>query len=403
MAKLKVLTLSSLYPNAEQPGHGVFIEQRVRQLLARYDVDLRVVAPVPWFPLKGERFGEYGKYARVPAEAERHGVSILHPRYPVIPKFNVGMNVSPLLMARALKPVLKKMIADGFDFDVIDCHYYFPDGVAAALLGKWLNKPVVITARGSDLSLLPDYPVPRRWILWAEKRAAASVTVCAALRDRLIELGGDPEHCHVLANGVDLQVFNSVPPVQRKLLRAELGFTRRTLLQVGNLIELKGQHISIAALADMPDTDLVLVGRGVERETLERLAASLNVADRVRFVGAIPHADIQRYMNAADVLLLPSSREGLANVMLESLACGTPVIATNVWGAPEVITAPEAGRLITERSPAGLKAGIESLFADMPERAVTREHAEQFGWDVTSGKLFELLTRIGFEARGRQS
>lgn len=394
MAKLKVLTLSSLYPNVEQPGHGVFIEQRVRQLLARYELDLQVMAPVPWFPLKGQRFGQYGAYARIPAQADRHGVKILHPRYPVLPKLQMGMNISPLLMARALKPRLQQLIKTGFDFDVIDCHYYYPDGVAAALLGKWLNKPVMITARGSDISYIPEYTAPRRWIQWAEKQAAASITVCAALRDRMIELGADPERCHVLANGVDLQVFSCADDEQRALFRNELGLTRRTLLQVGNLIELKGQHVSLAALVDLPGTDLLIVGKGERREMLERMASDLGVADRVRFVGAIPHTDMQKYMNAADALLLPSSREGLANVMLESLACGTPVVATAVWGAPEVITAAAAGVLITERSGPALAAGIKRLFSARPSRAETRKHAEQFGWDVTSGKLHKLLTEV---------
>ena len=119
---------------------------------------------MPWFPSRAARFGEYAGYARIPARDVRHGIAIDYPRYPVIPK--VGMSLAPVLMALAVLPRLRAIIADGYDFDAIDAHYVYPDGVAAAWLGRQLGKPVVITARGSDLNVLPQYPLPRRMIRW---------------------------------------------------------------------------------------------------------------------------------------------------------------------------------------------------------------------------------------------
>ncbi|MBW8066835.1 MAG: glycosyltransferase family 4 protein, partial [Ferrovum sp.] len=155
---MRLLTFSSLYPNATKPHHGIFVETRLRQLLDTQPVEARVMAPVPWFPFTHERFGDYARQARVPQREVRRGISIEHPRYPLIPKF--GMNLAPWGMALACLPLLRAQIRHGQDFDLIDAHYFYPDGVAATLLGRWLKKPVLITARGSDLNLLPDYPIP---------------------------------------------------------------------------------------------------------------------------------------------------------------------------------------------------------------------------------------------------
>ena len=391
---MKILSFTTLFPNVAQPRHGVFVEQRLLQLQATGEVELRVVAPVPWFPLPEklatQYFASYARYAQVPANAERHGVSVLQPKYPVIPK--LGMNIAPALLAARAAPVLKKLLANGFDFDLIDAHYYYPDGVAAALLGKRFNKPVTITARGSDLNLLPDYPLPRRWIKWAERQAAASITVSEALRGKLIELGGNPQNIHTLRNGVDLQTFQ--PTHDRAALRSRLGFNRPTLLQVGNLVELKGQALSIAAMRSLPEYDLVLVGDGEQRGELQTQIDQLGLSDRVTLLGELPHSDLPGYFAAADALLLPSSREGLANVLLEAMACGCPVIATHVGGTPEVVTEPAAGIMLSERSAAALVNGVKQLFSQLPNRSETRQHASQFGWQATTDGLLELFRSV---------
>ena len=127
---INILTFSTLFPNLAQPVHGIFVENRLRHLVASGNVTARVVAPVPWFPFQGERFGSYAAYAKVPAVEERHGLTIHHPRYPVIPKF--GASLAPALMYMFMKPFIAELIRQGNDFDLIDSHYFYPDGVAAA-------------------------------------------------------------------------------------------------------------------------------------------------------------------------------------------------------------------------------------------------------------------------------
>jgi glycosyltransferase involved in cell wall biosynthesis len=389
---MRILTYSSLYPNAVQPRHGIFIETRLRMLCAQERVSARVVAPVPWFPLRASCFGSFGVFARVPRHEARNGIAVGHPRYPVIPK--VSWRFSPPLMAAT---TYSAVAAHASEIELIDAHFFYPDGVAAVKIGKRLGKPVVVTARGSDITLMTAYAGPRRAIQWAIREADALVTVCQALKDALVELGAPADKVTVLRNGVDLERFE---PADREAARAALGLSGRVLLSVGNLVELKGNHLTLEALRDLPDVTLVLVGDGPERARLEALARQYDVADRVRFAGLVAQTELPRYYNAADALVLFSSREGWANVLLEAMACGTPVIATAIWGTPEVVAAPAAGVLADERSAAGLVAAYERLFAAYPERAATRAYAEGFSWDATSRGQYELFERV-IAARGR--
>jgi glycosyltransferase involved in cell wall biosynthesis len=167
---------------------------------------------------------------------------------------------------------------------------------------------------------------------------------------------------------------------------------------VGGPIARKANDLTIRALAELPGHDLLLAGEGPERGALEALATGLGVGDRVRFLGRVPHHDLAETYSAADALVLASSREGWANVLLEAMACGTPVVASNVWGTPEVVAAPEAGQLMPERTPAGAAGAIKALFANLPDRAATRRYAEGFDWEPTIQGQLELFDRVIAEA-----
>src|SRR5215831_17477865 len=386
---MKILTFSTLYPNAARPGHGIFVETRLRHLLAGSAVQSTVVAPVPWFPFGSTVFGEYAKHARAPREETRNGIRVLHPRYFLPPK--IGMTAAPALLAAAALPVLQQLLARGEDFGLIDAHYFYPDGIAAAWLGRRVGRPVVITARGTDLNLIPHYALPRRMIQWAAREASGLITVCKALKDMLVELGVGPERVEVLRNGVDLKLFRPGP---RSELRAALGMRGRTLLSVGFLIPRKAHDLVIAALPMLPEVDLLIAGEGPEEAYLKALAEHLGVGARVRFLGPLPQARLREYYGAADALVLASSREGWANVLLESMACGTPVVASNVWGTPEVVAAPEAGILMAERTPQALAQAVQALFASYPDHAATRRYAERFSWDETTHGQLQLFGRV---------
>ena len=391
-AMIRTLLFSTLYPSAARPVHGIFVETRLRELLKSGEVETRVVAPVPWFPFRGARFGDYGLFAATPRYEQRHGVAVHHPRYFLPPK--VGMNIAPYTLALGALPTLRKLIDDGYDFDLIDAHYYYPDGVAAGYLAKWLGKPFVVTARGTDLSQIPEFSHPRRLIVETADKASASIGVCRALMESLGDLGADRAKLHVMRNGVDLQRFQ---PIGRSEARRQLGLAanRRYLLSVGLLIERKGHDIAIKALQGLPDDiDLIIAGSGPERASLGQLAENLGVARRVRFAGQIANEELKWWYSAADALVLCSSREGWANVLLEAMACGTPAIATNIWGTPEVITRPVAGRLMDSRTPDALVAACSDLFSDYPESSAVRAYAEEFGWEATSAAQLRLFKEL---------
>jgi teichuronic acid biosynthesis glycosyltransferase TuaC len=383
-----LLTITTLFPNPVQPVHGAFVAARIGRLLATGEFDGEVIAPVPWLPPL-VNYSSLGPLSRVPRKRCWHKVTVHHPRYLVVPK--IGMALTPHTLFWTLKRTVEKLLAQNRRFDLIDAHYFYPDGVAAVWVARYFGIPVTVTARGTDLNLIPEYPTPRKMICEAAAQADGLITVCQALKDRLIELGTAPERVTVLRNGVDLELFK---PIDRDKARATLGLARRTLGSVGWLIERKGHHHAICALAALPDTDLLIVGEGPERTALERLAAKEGVSERVRFLGRIEQKQLPEIYSAMDALVLASAREGWANVLLEAMACGTPVVASAVWGTPEVVAAPEAGVLMKTVDAQGVIEGVTNLFATYPDRAATRRYAEGFSWDATTQGQLALFRQI---------
>lgn len=385
---MRVLSFTTLYPNAERPQYSVFVENRLRQLVRSGEVSARVLAPVPYFPCRSNCFGSYSAYARVPRRETRFGIEVDHPRYLAIPK--VGMSVAPYLLYAAARRAFDRLLRKGERFDIIDAHYFYPDGVAAVLLGRAANLPVTVTARGSDINLLPDFTLPRRLIRWTAQRADGVITVSSALAARLHDLGIDRSRIAVLRNGIDPAVFRPTTPYRT----GEGPAPRPLALSVGNLVPLKGHDLAIAAVARIPDLTLWVVGAGPERERLERLAHQHAVADRVRFLGTLPHERMPEVYSAADLLLLASEREGWPNVLLEAMACGVRVVTTAISDVTEVVNRPAAGVWIRERSVDCLTLAIRQSLAAPVAREATRAHALGFTWDATTKGQLSLFRDI---------
>lgn len=391
---LRILTLTGLFPNSVQPRHGVFVAERLRQLVATGAVTASVIAPVPWFPFRHTRFGRYAEYARVPAREHVAGFDVRHPRWPAIPK--VGGPLAPFLLAAALAPSVRRACRGPEAAQVIDSHFLYPDGVAAWLLGRWLGIPVVLTARGSDVNLHAREAAAGALIRRAVAGARRVITVSDALRDALLATGADPERIVTLRNGVDLTRFH---PLDRAPARARLGLEGPVVLAVGNLLPLKGHDLAIEAVAGIPGARLVIVGEGPERERLAAHADRAGLGARVRLTGNLSQPQLLEFYSAADVLLMASSREGMPNVVLEALACGLPVVATAVGGIPEVLAVPAAGRLVQERTAAALRAALLEVLEHPPDRARIRALAADLGWDATvAGVLAVLRNAAGVAA-----
>jgi glycosyltransferase involved in cell wall biosynthesis len=393
---MRILTLTTLYPNASAPSHGVFVENRLAAYRERHGDSFRVIAPIPWFPLSASWAGRYGGYARVPESEMRRGLKIEHPRFAFPPK--IGLTYQAMALERCFAGAARRVAAEGYDFDLIDAHYLYPDGIAALRVAKRLGKPIVVTARGTDVSLLPSYPRQRAMILETVREADAVICVAEALKEGLVRLGAPADKISVLRNGVDLQMFR---PIDREAARRKLNVSGDVIASVGHLIERKGHDLLIDALVDLPGAALLIAGDGEERAALERRARGRGVAERVRFLGRIAHEGLIEVYNAADVLALASSREGWPNVLLEAMACGTQAVAAPVWGSGEVIRERAAGRLAVERSAAAMREAIKAVLADRPSRAETRRYAEGFRWDETSDGLKRIFESVARSAAAR--
>jgi teichuronic acid biosynthesis glycosyltransferase TuaC len=220
---LSLLTFSTLYPNKRRQNHGIFVENRLRHLVASGTVTSTVIAPVPWFPSQSPVFGDWALNAGVPAMEARHGLAIHHPRYPVMP--TIGMSIAPHLLYWSTLPTIQRLMDRGRRFDAIDAHYVYPDGLAAIWIGQKVGLPTVVTARGTDINLIPQFAVPRWLIRRTLPQAAALITVSAALKSELIALGLPANRISVLRNGVNATFFR---PADRTAVRAALNLKRRT-------------------------------------------------------------------------------------------------------------------------------------------------------------------------------
>lgn len=387
---LRVLTFTSLFPSEARPRHGIFVETRLAHLVHDAAVDARVIAPVPWFPFTAPAFGAYARFAATPRQAVRpSGLSVTYPRYLMLPR--LGVAFQPDSMALAAAGDVARWRRAGWVPDLIDAHYLYPDGVAASILARRLGIPFLMTARGTDVNVLARTQGPAQRIVEAARRAAAVIAVSSRLRNVLVDIGVERSRITVLRNGVDPAVFE---PVERSEARRHLQLPDEPHAAcVGNLVPEKGFDLAIEALARLPGHRLLIVGDGPERAALAELARSLGLAQRVTFRSALPQSELRFVYSAADVLLLTSTREGWPNVVLEALACGTPVAAMDVGAVVEMITDPRVGRIVATRDAAALAQAVGGMLAAPVDRDTIRRHACTFDWKTISAGQFELMQR----------
>jgi len=390
---MHIVTFSRLYPNECQPQNGLFVEQRLKHLIASGIISAKVVAPIPWFPFKRKCSRLYGKYASVKKLEMREGLEIYHPRFLHIPKITVFL--TPLFMSISVLSQFKRIIENGYDFDVIDAHYFYPDGVAAVILGKLLNKPVVITARGTDINILPNNAVIRRQIVWAAKNSNALITVSKKLKDKLVALGVTREKITILKNGVDQELFY---PVNKDYAFQKINRVKPYILSVGNLVDEKGHELAIRALMYIPNLEYLIVGDGPLKSKLIELSVKLGLQDRVVFIGAIKQEKLKYYYSAAEVFLFPSTREGMPNAVIESIACGTPVVATDVGGIPEIINDDSIGVLVNKRVPKLISAAVLKVINAKLDRNKIWQYAKTYKWDETTNGQINIFEQLKYTA-----
>jgi glycosyltransferase involved in cell wall biosynthesis len=378
---LRVLTLATLFPNGLRPTLGIFVERQARALSQLPDVEIEVVSPVglPVRPLS--RHPHYAALGGLPASETRNGLAVHRPRYRVWPL--IAQAGTARRMAGALLPLLREIRAR-FPFDVIDAEFFWPDGPAAMHLAAALGLPFSIKARGSDIHVWGARPGIGAQIVEAGRAADGMLAVSDALKRDMVALGLPEDRIRVHRTGIDLDLFR---PADRAPAKAALGVAGPLLVTAAALLRRKGQDLAIEALKELEGATLILVGDGPDRARLEALARSRGLEGRVRFLGNRPHGELPALLAAADVMVLPTVSEGLANVWIEALACGTPVVTSDVGGAREAIDRPAAGRLVA-RQPGAIAAAVNEILANPPAQSDVRKAAERFSWEKNSAELF---------------
>lgn len=387
-----VLAISTLYPNPVTPRFGTFVARSLEALARRGDWRVTVINPIGLPPVA---FGRYRALADLPAVSEECGITVHRPPFTLIPRIGARHNAAAI--AAAVLPLAQRLDTET-PVDVIDAQFFFPDGPAAAQIARKLDRPLSIKARGSDITLWGDRGFARAQMVAAARQAKGLLAVSEDLASRMAAMGMARAKITLHYTGLDRDRFRPFNhPQLRRQLSEELGFALPDgvplLVCVGALIARKGQAIAIRALHAVPEALLVLVGKGEDEAELRALAASEGLASRVFFAGSIDHDLMPLILSAADVMVLPTANEGLANAWVEALACGTPVVTCDVGGARELIATDTAGRLV-ERTPEAVAAGVKAVLAARPPREAVAALAEGFSWDANAAALAAHYERL---------
>ena len=382
---MRVLSLSTLYPSAAAPNFGRFVELSLDAADATGEVEIVRISPngLPPWPLS-RLMRTYKARARLPVADEWRGHRVLRPHFALIPGSAPARNAAAL--AKAVLPLAQNLHAQQ-PFDLVDAQFFWPDGPAAMQLAEALGLPFSIKARGADIHYWTTIAGCREQIVDAAQRATGLLAVSEAIRADIAGFGVDTGKIRLHRTGIDRSLFG-LPTDPHEMLRARLQVPtyEALLVCVGALIPRKGQAFAIRAMAQLPEARLALIGEGEDRPMLEKLARELGVADRVHLLGSLPHGEIAHYLQAADLAVLPSASEGLANAWIEALACGTPLVITDAGGAREVVKSDAAGRIVARDADA-IAAAIHELLSAPPRREAVAATVADYSWQANGAAL----------------
>lgn len=359
---MKVLVYTTLFPNHVKPNSAIFIKRRMFHFAKLPNCEIKVVAPIPYCPpwkVLGKRY----QYSRIEKYEIMEGIEVFHPRYFLVPKMSMIFHGLFLFLSTF---GFVKRIYKTFPFDLVDGHYIYPDGFASSLICKYMNSPLILSARGSDINQFTHFKSIKPMIRYTLDGADHIISVCNTLKQEMIDLGIDKSKISVIPNGVDTKSFY---PVDKKEARHKLQIAdnNKIILSVGSLIKRKGFHFILDSLPRLIQNDskihLYIVGEGNYRSLLEKKIKNLNLDQYVTLVGEVANSELKFWYSMADVFCLASSREGWPNVIMESLSCGTPVVATRVYGAPDILTSSDVGILVDSTCESlyiGLRKALET-------------------------------------------
>lgn len=392
----KIVVFSSLYPSRIRPNAGVFIRERMSKVAEQ--LPLVVVSPVPWFPLQGLIRLCKPEFRPQPATFERQqGIDVYYPRFLSIP--GLLKSWDGLFMAIGSFFTLYRLRKQ-FQFNIIDAHFAYPDGYAATLLGKWFAVPVTITLRGTEVPQ-SKRPQIRTRLLQALQNATQVFSVSESLKHHVVELGADAEKIQRIGNGVDTKKFYPVDK-QEARQQLELPEDAKVLISVGGLVDRKGFHrvleVLPALVKQYPNLIYLIVGgpspEGNISERLRQQVKDLDLVEHVRFLGSLPADQLKTPLSASDVFVLATANEGWANVFLEAMACGLPVITTDVGGNAEVVNDKALGAIVTFGDRQALQEALSAALEKTWDKTEILKYAKANAWQQRVDKLVVEFKRL---------
>ncbi|MGX7894905.1 glycosyltransferase [Tsuneonella sp. HG222] len=388
----RLLSLATLYPNAQAPRFGTFVARSLEALARTGEWEVTVINPIGIPPLAPGRFAARRDLLGSAAE---HRVAVHRLPFTLLP--GVSGPINPALIARAVLPEALRLHAEK-PFDLIDAQFFYPDGPAAARIAGHLRLPFAIKARGADISYWGRKRLPLKQMRKAADGASRLLAVSQALKADMAALGFPEEKIEVHYTGLDRDLFRPLDRIEcRRRIALNFGFTlppgAPLLATVGALIERKGQALAIEALGSVPHAQLLLVGRGEDEAKLRAQAEEAGLGDRVHFLGSVDHTMLPVILSACNALVSPSVSEGLANAWVEALACGCPVVISDAGGAKELVTSDAAGRIVA-RDPGAIAAAVNVLLAAPPEPETVAAQVARFGWASHAAALDEIYSAV---------
>lgn len=392
MKKSKILAISYLFPNCNQPNHGVFVLNRLKAM-GKY-ADITVINPLPdsFMHQKLERFTQL---QTVPEMEVMDGLTVYHPRYFSIPGHFKSVEV--VTYYRAVLSIIKKI---GNDFDLIDLHWTFPDLPTGYFLSQKLNIPFNVTLRGMEAFHSQDSGLRKNIVAYYLKKASHVISLSEEMAKKADELANTASKTTVIRNGVDTEKFYYL---DQKECREKLALPQdeKIILGVGALIHRKGFDLVIKGLESIISTQglektkfYILGAQGPEgdfRKELNQFIVEHKLQQQVVFVGAVANADLITWYNAADVFCLSSRGEGSPNVLTEALACGTPAVATNVGSVPEIMASePDLGFCVENENIKEITEKLCCLLKMPPDRKQQADNFNKYTWDWCAQKVMSI-------------
>lgn len=389
---LRIALVTPILPVSFDATRGRFIHETARAMSKIASV--RVFFQTLKYPqLPGFR-SRTSIDGQVPPDYELDGCDVEAYTYPGLPVLTRGIN--GLTASWVLTPRVRR-----FQPDVVLGYWVYPDGYAALLVARALGVPCVVGALGSDIHVRSgiNAHMTRRTI----KGADAVVAVSEAMRQTAIRVfGAEPAKVHTIVNGFNTSVF---APMDQAAVRAKLGIPadEKVIIYVGRFVEAKGLRDLIAAFGQLALADstltLALVGDGVMKDEILRLVWAAGLENRVRLPGGQSPVGVAEWINAADVLTLPSWSEGYPNVVVEALACGRPVVATDVGGTREILDG-NSGVLVPPRDATSLANAIETVLArHWDHRAIAARITRT--WDDVAQETLAVCSHVLYHPRDR--